>query len=395
VPKNLEKQFQVLFEKFFSGIATPEEERELAGIVKKMDETSLEFALKEHWNISKEIIPVLRRDESGRILKNILSQRPTERKRNLFMTKGWFRAAAAVLLLVSISTIIYRILTNESKEDSLLAEELVLPEQILPGTNRAMLSLADGTTIFLDDAEKGVIAEQSSSKVILNEQEQLVYEKSGQRAHEIVYNTLTAPRGGQYRLQLSDGTVVYLNSASKIRFPVVFEPHERKVEIEGEVYIEVMQKETWPFRVLINGIKVEALGTRFNIMGYQDESLVKTTLLSGSVSVETAGKTSVLRPGQQANVDALGSMTVLSDVETDQVVAWKDGWFRFSGSGIEEIMRQISRWYDLDVEYSGELPEKTYTGVVSRSSDLSQVLQIMESAGIKFSIHGKTIIVGS
>ncbi|MBK8606251.1 MAG: DUF4974 domain-containing protein [Chitinophagaceae bacterium] len=186
---------------------------------------------------------------------------------------------------------------------------------------------------------------------------------------------------------------MWLNAASTLRFPATFSGNERKVELTGEGYFEVAKNAAMPFKVSVNNMTVEVLGTHFNINSYSDEASIKTTLLEGAVKVTNGDAVQMLSPSNQAQLTADGEIRVNRKVDREDVGAWKYGIFNFSGTAIENIMRQISRWYDLDVSYEGAISKETFSGVVSRNSNLSQVLKIMEQAGVKFKIEGKKIIV--
>ena len=207
----------------------------------------------------------------------------------------------------------------------------------------------------------------------------------------VAYNTLTTPRGGQYHLTLSDGTSVWLNAASSIKYPIAFTGNERRVEITGEVYFEVEHNAAKPFRVICNGQTVEDLGTHFNINAYNDENAVKTTLLEGSVNVSAAGKNKMLKPGEQAQLQH-GNIRI-ADVDVNKVAAWKNGLFQFNDDNIRDIMRQLGRWYDVDIKYEGNLPDWEFSGAIPRNANLSQVLDILSFVKVHFRIDGKTIVV--
>jgi len=220
----------------------------------------------------------------------------------------------------------------------------------------------------------------------------ITYNSSNNRS-EAVYNTIKTPRGGQYQLVLADGSQVWLNAASSIRFPVDFTEKVRKVEITGEAYFEIKKDAAKPFIVTIPGKgQVEVLGTHFNINAYDDENTLNTTLIEGSVKfIADNGESVKLKPGQQAQLSS--SVSVLNDADIDKIIAWKTGWFNFDRADITTIMRQVSRWYDVEVVYEGQVSKKTFSGIVSRSQQIAEVLKIMEKAGVKFRIEGKKITV--
>jgi ferric-dicitrate binding protein FerR (iron transport regulator) len=304
--------------------------------------------------------------------------------------RTWFRvAAAAILVLLATGTYL---LLNKSGDKQQVVSQQQPVQDIAPGGNKAVLTLADGSTIILDNAANGTLTKQGNTK-ILKQDGQLAYNLLNEKPTEVLYNTITTPRGGQYQLVLSDGSKVWLNAASSIRFPAAFIGKERKVEITGEAYFEVAKNAAMPFKVNVAGKgEVEVLGTHFNINSYADEATINTTLLEGSVKVSTMdNQSSMLKPGQQAQIS--NGIKVVNDVEVNEVIAWKNGLFNFNGLDIENIMRQISRWYDVDISYEGKISKETYSGIVSRNSNVSQVLKIMEEGGVKFSMEGKRMIV--
>jgi transmembrane sensor len=270
--------------------------------------------------------------------------------------------------------------------------EMVHTEQeidIAPGSNQAVLTLSDGRKILLKEAGEGKLAEQSGIHITKAADGQLVYTVSdvAEASASTAYNTIETPLGGQYQVNLPDGSRVWLNSGSSLRYPVKFGSRERRVEISGEVYFEVAHDPAKPFRVVSKEQVVEVLGTHFNIMAYPDEQSVKTTLVDGSVKVSQAGKSKLIRPGQQASMGKNGSFEV-KEVDTDEVTAWKDGFFVFKSEDLGSIMRQISRWYDVDVEYQGNITGKIFGGKISRTKNVSEVLQILE---LTESIHFKIV----
>lgn len=302
----------------------------------------------------------------------------------------WLRVAASVVLLASLGWLIKLALQPGSKEVEPVAAKQQI--EIKPGTDKAYLQLADGTLIALDSVVDGTLANQGMMQV--SKKDHMVSYSGQVTGTEMVYNTITTPRGGEYQLQLADGTNVWLNAASSIRFPVAFPGPERNVEITGEVYFEVARNIAKPFRVQLPGKRVvEVLGTHFNVNAYSDEQSVNTTLLEGSVRVLSAdGQVLQLKPGQQAQIAASGNK-VLNDVDVDEIVSWKEGWFNFNRTDISAIMRQVSRWYDVEVVFEGPVSQKTFSGVVSRKHNITEVLKIMEKAGVKFRIEERKVTV--
>jgi ferric-dicitrate binding protein FerR (iron transport regulator) len=254
-----------------------------------------------------------------------------------------------------------------------------------PGGQKAVLTLSDGSTIVLDNAGNGQIAQQGQTQVIKLGNGEIQYKSGNQKtgAREVVFNTMSTPRGGQYQLVLPDGSKVWLNSESSITYPVMFSHQERKVKITGEAYFEVAKDKTKPFRVETGDMKVEVLGTHFNVKAYADEGPTKTSLLEGSVKVDMQ----VLKPGQAF----INGRIVPTNVEQD--VAWKNGIFNFNNENLTQVMKQLARWYDLDIVYPDGVPQKEYGGEIGRNLKLNQVLKGLENSGVHFELNGKRVTV--
>jgi len=233
--------------------------------------------------------------------------------------------------------------------------------------------------------------------VVKSKDGQVVYKSaSALPSATVSYNTITTPRGGQYKVVLPDGSEVVLNSMSSLKFPTAFSKNERLVSLTGEGYFEIKRNEKAAFKVNVNGKQVvEVLGTHFNIMAYDDEPLIKTTLLEGSVhiSVNKSDSGLILKPGQQALQSASGELNMKELSDPDQMVAWKNGLTSFSKSDIKSIMRQVARWYDVEIEYRPGVPNRSFSGDISRSSSISSLLKILELNDIHFVVEGKKIIV--
>lgn len=304
---------------------------------------------------------------------------------------GWIRYAVAASILLFISVGAYFFIRNRHKADNLAANSY---KGIVPGTNKATLTLANGTTISLDDAANGQIAKQAGVKITKTADGQIVYQAEATGQNQAVQNTVTTPNGGQYKIILPDGTNVWLNAASSITYPTVFKGTDREVTINGEAYFEVTKNKAMPFRAKSALQTIEVLGTHFNINAYSDEALVKTTLLEGSVKVTSATNSILIVPGEQAVISRTGNSTISKQqVNLDKEVAWKNGVFSFADEDIREVMRQVSRWYDIDVVYEGDMPAENFFGEISRGSKLTDVFRILELNNMKFEVEGKTVKV--
>lgn len=327
------------------------------------------------------------------IQDHLLHKTRSNNKRAGTILRYFKRAAVAAVFILMIAGLAYWQLAKlRSKNEITQAGTINKETSIPPGGNRAVLKLSNGDEIILDSAGKGTLAQQGQAKVVKLGNGQLSYKLSGNTSAATVYNTITTPRGGQYQLTLADGTKVWLNASSSLRYPVAFSGKERRVELTGEGYFEVAKNVLMPFHVQSNSMDVEVLGTHFNINSYADEPAIRTTLLEGSVRIAKGGQRNTLKPGQQASV-INGEMKVLDDVNIEEAIAWKNGMFQFKGADIETVLRQAARWYDFQFEYKGGISER-FSGQISRSANAEQLLKILELTGkVKFEIHGKNVVV--
>jgi len=264
---------------------------------------------------------------------------------------------------------------------------------IPPGGNKAILKLANGSVIILDSAGNGRLSTQAGATIDKTGDGKLAYNSLKEKPTEIQYNTLTTPKGGQYFIELADGSKVWLNAASSLTYPTSFIGKERIVVLKGEAYFEVAKNKAMPFQVTVNGMTVEVLGTHFNINAYDDEAVIKTTLLEGAVKIMKGNTSALLKPGDQAQVSSNGNIKVITDADVDQAVAWKNGYFQFRRDNLQQVLRQLTRWYDVDVKYDGLITDMQFGGRISRNNNLSEVLKILELSNVHFRIEGKTIVV--
>ncbi|MBA3674769.1 MAG: DUF4974 domain-containing protein [Chitinophagaceae bacterium] len=307
-------------------------------------------------------------------------------KRKIF---SWTKIAAAAIIILMVSAGVYWYTAIQTKSDKLIAkEESSIQNDVAPGKEGAILTLANGKQIVLDSAGNGKISDAAVKNG--NEISYLNGEKS-----IIENNTMSTPNGRQFQLILADGSKVGLNAASSITFPTAFTGKERKVSVTGEVYFAVAHNDKIPFIVEHNNISVQVLGTHFNVNTYADETLSRITLLQGSVKVallQAKGyKTIILKPNQQAQVTS--EIKIVNVVDVDEVMAWKNGLFNFKNADIKEIMRQAARWYDVDVIYEGNISNEKFIGKVARNTNLSEMMKILELNGVKYRIEGKKVIV--
>jgi transmembrane sensor len=395
---------EYLFQQYFLKIATPAEEQELMQwLAQQAGDEEVHQLMDKAWHQFKSGRQVFTEQQSGKMLQHILQSDPADEKVIPLKKKKWFiRFAAAAAFLLLLSAALGWLFTRYEPPPPQQAKKIISPSpaDIGPAKDKAILTLANGEQIILDDAANGSITSQSGVTVIkLNGQLSYNTPANG-NSNEIVYNTITTAKGKQYRLILEDGSSVWLNATSSLRFPVSFPGNERRVQLNGEGYFEIAKDSKRPFHVMLrttNGIDkgtVTVLGTSFNINSYDNESSTKATLLEGSVGVSnTAGKPVVLKPGQQADLSG-SQIRVIPDANTDQVLAWKNNLFNFDNERIEDIMRQLARWYDIDVQYEGPLPDKHYFGSIRRQVKLAEVLDMLEIAGdISFTLEGKNLLI--
>ncbi|MGN6265345.1 MAG: FecR family protein [Ginsengibacter sp.] len=395
---NPDNRLKDLVEKYIANSCTRKELEQLLSMIEnETDSEGITQTLKEYWEKSGQKSDVRESELDIKFALLMQDAKPAtpvvpivSAKRKLRWT---IRYAAAVIILCMLSVSAY-FLFNPRQEDQISKTASIHKEKndVSPGRNTAMLTLANGTTINLDSAANGALTTQGNAK-ILNLNGLLSYNTVGNKSSEVVYNTISTPRGGQYQLMLADGSKVWLNAASSLRFPASFVGKERKVELMGEAYFEVAKNATMPFKVKVHGMEVEVLGTHFNINSYDNESMVRTTLLEGSIKINKDDKSSLLKPGQQAQMNEAGEIKIINNVDVEEAIAWKEGKFQFDKADIHAIMRQLARWYDVEVEYKGNVSSH-FGGTISRDVNLSQVLNMLHLTGeVNFKIEGKKVVV--
>lgn len=390
IPENL----LILIEKYQAGTATPDEKRLLDEWYYSFNDTQAELNVAEGQN-EAQIAERMR----NRLLAAIHTENKPAKHR-------WQLSVAASAILVILTVGIYYGFVHGSSKQVLAKQEnspVIIKKDVRPGGNKAVLTLADGSIIILDSANNGTLSQQGNSQVQKLDNGLLAYTVNGKQITEkdaAFYNTISTPRGGQYQVTLSDGTMVWLNAASSIRFPVVFAGAERRVEITGEVYFEVAKNKNMPFKVKANSSEIEVLGTHFNVNAYNDEASIKTTLLEGMVKVSVptfAGnqQPKFLQPGQQSSINKDGKIQVMDDADTEEVMAWKNGRFQYKSSDLRTILRQIARWYDVDIEYKGNV-DLHFTGQLTRNQNVSKVFEklvLTDEVHVHFEVDGKKVIV--
>lgn len=313
-----------------------------------------------------------------------LEQSPAPVVKGRFNTRIWWAASIVLFIVTAVS--LSRLLNRSS---SIPTDVKAVVVNIPPGKTGAVLTLAEGKQVSLDSLKDGVVALQGGATArVVNGT--LQYEGSGK---ELLYNTMSTPKGRQFHLLLPDGSGVWLNSASSIKYPVSFAGTERKVWITGEAYFEIKKNEKMPFRVSINDkADIEVLGTSFNVNAYSDEEVIAATLLEGAVRLQSGDKRSVLKAGQQA-VLSNQSLQLNDNADIERVMAWKNGFFNFEGLGMQEVMRQLERWYDIRVQFRNKTAGRVIGGKMDRHVNLSDVLDMFREMGLQFEWDGKTLTI--
>lgn len=383
-----ESRARVLLRKFLAGTLS-EEERAI------LESWYLQLARSKKIEISRA---ELEAGLKGLMPPNIQNERKTQ------VYRLWVAAAASIVIILVSVAIWFADSTKVANGTGSSSSS-----EILPGGNRALLTLGSGRSIDLENASNGELAQDGNLSIVKATEGELVYSRigapliSGQAG---AFNKIETPKAGHYRVVLPDGTKVWLNAASSIRFPAGFSEQDRFVEITGEVFFEVAKlmaaDRPVPFRVRALGQDIEVLGTVFNVNSYADEEAVKTTLVEGSIQVRMSNNPSknvILRPGQQACLisrsNQLSQSPELKVIEVDPsaATAWKEGYFQFNGVSLSELMRQLARWYDLQVTYEGVPGEYEFVGRIERNTELSNVLKVLEFGGVKFKMEKNKIII--
>ncbi|MDR3696700.1 FecR domain-containing protein [Mucilaginibacter sp.] len=381
------QDYNALYKKYLAGKCTPEEWELLNAFEHEpgLEDTAWDAELGDDDEVENRIF--------NKITEAVTPKQPVKT-----IGFGWLYIAASFLLLAT-ATGVYVLNTRHKTQQQAVNKAKPVKNDILPGGNKAILTLSNGSTIVLNSAKDGVITKEGGAAVNKTQNGQLVYQANDEQnaaatPAAIVYNTVTTPRGGEYQIVLADGTKAWLNAASSLKFPTAFTGNTRRVEITGEVYFEVAKNKDKPFIVSSNGAEVEVLGTHFDVMAYNDEPEIKTTLLEGSVKFRKNKAEVLLSPGEQA-VSAYASGNIkVQKANIGETMAWREGYFVFQDENIEGIMRKVSRWYNVDVVYKGNMEDKEYGGKISRYKNISDVLKSLELTGtIHFKVEERRVTV--
>jgi len=386
------KQFQELIERYLSEQSSSEETKNLKQLINDPEYLAklgsiMDEQLANNPFLASDYPQVIERLKNG-IEKDIAQQKKLERVSSLRIVRRWMAAAAVFILIASISFLWSKKRDTDSDGELTVTSS---PIRITPGKDGAILTLSDNTTIVLDSADNGIIATQNGSDVVLNNG-QLIYKTKNHAG--VAYNTMTTPKGRQFSLVLPDGTKAWLNAGSSLRYPTAFVGKERKVEVTGEVYFEVAKNERMPFKVKVNErMEVVVLGTHFNINSYSNEASINTTLLEGSVQISNETQNQILKPGQQANVNSDQKINIVNNVNLKKIMAWKNGVFDFDDASLQEVMRQLERWYDIEVVYEKGVPDIEFVGTLARDLSLEDILKGLKLSEVNLRIEGRKLIV--
>ena len=387
-----------LLEKYLAGELSAEEFRRLWSASREPgSRQTWESFMKDIWDDPRyhQLANEDAKDAVLEKLRPVLKDVP--RKRAPFINRRtWWAAAASLLILAGGAAYFFQ--PEKSVQVASAPPAPIKKNEVLPGGDKAILTLADGTTITLDSASNGTLSQQGNTKVVKLANGKLVYNTSGTPASEVMYNTMRTPRGGQYRITLPDGTQVWLNAASSITYPTAFSGEERMVKVTGEAYFEVAPLEhKTPFKVKIMSgageekAQVTVLGTHFNINAYDNEGDIKTTLLEGSVKITKENFSVNLKPRQQAKIAQ--KIEIVEPDDMEEITAWKEGYFKFNEADIGSILRQAERWYDITISYPNGVPKDLFSGSLPRHVSLTKFLEILVYSDINAKIKDRTVII--
>lgn len=391
-----------LFDRYTTGSLTATEQMELAAwVIDPANDAELAVLEARYWeNLTNTSDPLPANAEKS--FRTLFPGKPERNVRLTHFPRFRWVAAACVILLIGLGSYFFFFQSGGIKDETgnlTAAIDVKAPE-----TNRAMITLANGKRVYLDSADNGQLAQQGNIQLIKLSSGQIAYQSAGgDVVKELQFNTLHNPRGSKViEMQLADGSHVWLNAGSSVTYPIAFIGKERKVSITGEAYFEVAHNSSMPFIVSKGDIQVEVLGTKFNVNAYEDEDDIRISLLEGSVAVNLpssvpGGRSLRLSPGQQARVrnDMTGKnpLSVYNGIDLDQVMAWKNGLFSFTRADLETVMRQIARWYDVEVTYEGKIPSFEFGGKLQKDLSLVDMLDVLTKSQVHYRIEGRRITI--
>lgn len=404
-----------LFQKLVSNQMTEQEMETFFQLVKELPGDDVLIAELDAWwqtvdgTTPKDLLKERRMQQQIRELISTPEERPAPRVLRMPVRRIWWAAASFLLVLAAATYLWFQ---QRPAQPALTENKKPAATDIEPGKDGAILTLEDGSQIILDSLNDGLIANQSGAQVVLANG-QLTYDAADQAHRTPSWNTISTPKGRQFKVLLPDGTQVWMNAASSVTYPTFFAGTERNIEVTGEVYLEVAKDPARKFKVKVNDLAVvEVTGTQFNVKAYSDEPGIATTLVEGGVKMypvtNSTGVPVQLKPGQQGvlvntgkdassqknNGNGQSKIIVLSNINTDKVLAWKNGFFNFEGATLKEAMNQLMRWYNIEVVYAESVPDIQFFGEMSRNISLADLLKALEDVGVHFRIEsGRKLIV--
>lgn len=390
----------LLISKYFENSLTLEESLELKNLIERLpSDQEIPEVFSEIWSQSANQNPVLAEENKEKLIQNVLQKAGRTAKLPALKMR-YFSAAAAIIVMV-VSTVFFYFSKNTAATQSSNELANTIDSALLqPGYSKATLTLQDGTAIALDSLQEGILFKNDEVTVLKEEDGKIVFLPQGDFANnglpipsKVWTNTVSTPLGGDYKIIMSDGSTIWLNAGSTLQYPSVFSGNERKVQLTGEAFFEVAHNPAMPFYVEVEGTKIKVLGTKFNVNAYQNEEALKTTLIEGKVLISKGNNELVLNPGEQAVTFGNSNVIQKRTANVEEVVAWKNGFFQFERADIATIMRQVSRWYNIEVVFEGKINPIDFSGKISKNVPAQTVLRILEEGGMHFEIYPNKIIV--
>lgn len=384
-------RLNLLLERFNNGTASPDELTELEALLADHEASS---QIQQLWDKLPEDARFFEEDKSETMLAEIVQRnRMADKIRKQKSSKRALLIAATLVFGIA-GVLVFKAIQPAEQHATPVAARDTINTPVIPGSDKAILVLDDGSTVTLDSTADGNITKQGATNISkMNGQVTYALNDAPGGTAGVVYNTIKIPRGGQYQLVLADGTKVWMNASSSLHFPTSFPGKERVVELTGEAYFEVAKDAQRRFSVKVNGTSVNVLGTHFNVMAYDNESAMAVTLMEGAVNVSKENDNVTLRPGQQAQLRPGSNFSVLDNVNLEETIAWKNGYFHLDHTTLAVLMRQIERWYDVDVTYEGKIPNRQFGGKISRKSDIQHVMKILEVSKVHSRMEGNKIVI--
>jgi transmembrane sensor len=382
-----------LLTRYIGGQSTAAETTELFDWIRdKPDAELIRARMQEFWNDYQGDRVAA---DFDRIFASIQKAMPARRRAPLSISRPWLRAAAAILILIMAGASAWLLLRSRSRKEP-VAQAITKQDIPAPAQTHAILTLSNGQKIILDTANNGALAQQGRIDLVKTAGGEITYNGKATGTTALTYNTLSNPRGSKVvTIALNDGTRVWLNAASAVTYPVAFTGTDRTVEVTGEAYFEIAKDPAKPFIVRTTGQEIRVLGTHFNVNSYSDEPTTKTTLLEGSIKITSGNRSLILKPGEQADQLRSGGLSAISGVDLVETMAWKNGLFAFHNADLPAVMRQLARWYNIEVTYEGHIPQEKFqfNGKMGKDLTLSEVLDLLTNAQVHFAIEAGNKLV--